>query len=99
MRKINEDGYFALENLRHNRLEKEIDRAQIVAAKQLFIAAISSEEQNGRMPRAFAGSYHLGCLKSVHVKHTNIEYDRRKIIVQAQTQSDNAGRSKQQSLH
>ena len=79
---LHEDRHLGAQHLRHDRLEQEIDRAQIVTAEQVLFIPIAGEEKNRDLPRSRAAADQLGGFKAVHLGHSHVQQDGREIVVQ-----------------
>ena len=84
---FDEDLDLALQDLGNDRLKQEIHRSQVISAKELFIAAIGRQEQNGCLAGSLPGANQLRRLESVQFGHANIEQNRCELMLQAQPQS------------
>ena len=95
---LDKNADLGAQNLGHNWLEQKIHRAQIVAAEQMFIAAVTGKKQNGRVAGALARTDQLGGLKTVHVRHLHVQQDGREIVVQQMAQGFGTGTRQHQLL-
>ena len=80
---IDEHRYLRPEHLWHNRLRKIIDRAHMIAAKQMFFAFQCGKKDDWGVSRSLPVPDHGRRFETVHVGHSYIEQNHREIIIQA----------------
>ena len=75
---------FDLQDLRAERLEEVVDRADRVAAEHVRVAAVvGGQEDDRRLPAALAAADQLGGLVAVEVRHGDVEQDQREVAAAA----------------
>ena len=75
-RELDEDLHLAAQDLRHDRLEHEVDGAERVAAQHGAIVLVErGQEDDWRVPRFFARAHQLGGLEAVEIGHLHVEQD------------------------
>ena len=79
---VDEDADLGPEDLRHDRREDVVDRAQRVALGGVHLVAERGDEDDRRLRRLAAAPDHGGRLQPVHVRHVHVEQDDREFLVQ-----------------
>ena len=83
LKQLDEDGDLGLQGFRTERLEHVVDGADRVAAEDMRVAAIvGGQEDDRRLPAAFAAADQLRGLVAIHVGHGHVEQDQREIPLQ-----------------
>ena len=67
-------------------LNRKSTAPRLYPRKELLVAAIRGDKQDGRLQRFLARADHLGRLESVHLRHADIQQNGGEIVLQTQAQ-------------
>src|SRR5258708_6266289 len=95
---LDEDRDLRAQDLRYDRLDQKIHRAEAVSAKQMGIALVTSQEEDRSALRTLPLADEFGRFKAVHLRHLDVQQNQRKIVLQDVRQSLAAGLGEHQIL-
>ena len=99
LEEVDEHGDLGLEDLGHDRLGQEVDRADGIAAEDLGVAAVEGRQEDDRgVLRAVAPADQRRGLEPVHARHLDVEQDDGEVPVEQPLQRLGAGLGPDQVL-
>ena len=96
---LEEDLGLALQDVRLDGLEEEVDRTAVVALELAVpVVAAGGDEDDGHVARALHAAHHLGELEAVHLGHLHVDEGERHVVHEQDLQRFGA-RAGLQQLH